>query len=255
MLAVSIAVDVLLVLIFLLIAIFFTKHGLDGALNLLGKAWLAVAFALIIGPLITNFLEDLFITQAINNAVYNSLSDLIAHNANGYDLSQLFASLPANFVSLLDGMGASLSALEAEFGTYTEASADIIRTMAARIAEPCVLAISSILGYVLGIIIPWAILKWLAYEVKKDQKHKFFAFFDRLGGFFVGIALGYAAVVGLAIVTRTVFQVVVAFDASIPVLSVYDSSYVFRFLAEFDTVGTISSIFDALSNSLRGFIR
>ena len=254
MLAISIAIDVVLVIIFLWIAIFFTKHGLDGALNLLGKAWLAVAFALIIGPLITNLLEDLFITQTINDAVYQTLNDLIAHNANGYDLAQLFASLPDNFVSLLDGMGASLSALEAEFGSYTEAPSDIIRTMASRIAEPCVVAISSVLGYILGIIIPWAILKWLAYEVRKDQKHKFFAFFDYIGGFLVGIALGYAAVVGLSIVTRKVFQLVIAFDASVPVMSVYESSYVFRFLAEFDTIGTISGLFEAMSNSMRTLI-
>ena len=216
----SIVIDLLLVAIFLFILVFFTKYGLDRALFKIGKAWLALACALFIGPIITSFLENVFITDFVTNAVHSSLTDLIAHNANGYNLTELFSSMPANFVNFLDGLGASLTALEAEFGSYTEASDAIIRTMAERIAAPCIAAISTILGLIIGFLIPWLFMKWISHELKKDEKHSFFRFFDYVGGFFVGLVLGYAAVLGLSILTRTTFQVIVAFDSSVQVMPI-----------------------------------
>ena len=142
----SILVDILLVLVFGAFLFFFTKFGLDKALYLIGNAWLALAVSLIIGQMITNFLEDLFIRDMVTNAVHGSLADLIAHNANGYNLAELFANLPENFVNFLDGLGASLTALEAEFGSYTVASDDIIRVMAERIAAGMTVALISDAG-------------------------------------------------------------------------------------------------------------
>jgi hypothetical protein len=250
----SILIDIILVAIFLSILIFFTKYGLDRALFKIGKAWLALACALVIAPLITSFLEDAFITRFVTDAVHSSLIDLIAHNANGYDLAELFASMPQNFVNFLDGLGASLTTLEAEFGSYTQASEAIIRTMAERIAGPCIYAISSILGLIIGFLIPWLFMKWISYELKKDSKHSFFRFFDYIGGFIVGLALGYAAVIGLSVLTRTIFQVVVAFDSSVLVMPIYENSFVFKFLAEFDTFGAITSVFHSVSATIQNMM-
>ncbi len=242
----SIIIDIILIVICLLFVIFFTKYGLDRALYKIGKAWLALACAFIFGPLITNFLEDLFITNLVTDAVHGSIKELITHNANGYNLAELFASMPENFVNLLDSLGASLSALEAEFGSYTEASDTIIRTMAERIAAPCISGISSILGHVIGFVIPWLFMKWIAYELKKDEKHKFFRVCDHIGGFFVGIAVGYVVVVVLSVLTSTIFQVVIAFDSSIQLMAIYEQSFVFKFLSEFDTIGAITNVFQSI---------
>ncbi len=251
----SILVDIILVIIFILFVVFFTKYGLDRALYKIGKAWLALACAFFFGPLITGFLEDAFITNMVTNAVHVSLQDLVAHNANGYNLAELFASMPENFVNFLDNLGASLSALEAEFGSYTEASDTIIKTMAERIATPCISGISTLLGHIVGFVIPWLFMKWIAYELKKDAKHTFFRVFDHIGGFLVGVAVGYAAVMGLSIVTSTIFQVVVAFDSSVQIMAIYENSYVFKFLSEFDTIGTINNLFQSFKTTALSLIK
>ncbi len=251
----SIVIDIVLVIIFLLFVFFFTKYGLDRALYKIGKAWLALACAFFFGPMITGFLEDLFITNMVTDAVHGSLKELITHNPNGYNLAELFASLPENFVNFLDGLGASLSALEAEFGSYTEASDTIIRTMAERIATPCVSGISTILGHFVGFVIPWLFMKWIAYELKKDEKHKFFKVCDYIGGFLVGACVGYAVVVILSIVTSTIFQVVVAFDSSVQVMAIYEGSFVFKFLSEFDTIGAITGVVQSFSNVALSLIK
>ena len=45
----SVLIDILLVAVFVVILSFFTKFGLDRALLKIGKAWLALACALVIG--------------------------------------------------------------------------------------------------------------------------------------------------------------------------------------------------------------
>ena len=251
----SILVDVILVIIFLLIVIFFTRFGLDKALYKLGKTWLVIACSFIIGPIITNFLEDLFITNLVTNAVHSSLIELIENNANGYNLAELFASMPQGFVNFLDSFGASLSALEAEFGSYTEASSEIIATMATRIATPCVNTLSSIIGQILGIIIPWAFFKWMSYELKKDSKHSFFRFFDYVGGFIVGVILGYLAVMGLAVLTKTIFQVIIAFNSEIQVMPIYENSFIFKFVADFNIFKVVAEFFQSISTSVQTLMK
>lgn len=245
----SMAVDALIVAIFLCVVIFFTKYGLDRAILKIGNAWLSFACALFIGPFITNYLETLFISDLITDAVHNSLVGIIENNANGYNLAELFANLPDNFVSFLDGLGVSLPALEAEFGSYTEASSEIIRAMAERIAEPCVGVVTSLIGSFLGFIIPWIFFRWLDFEIKKDRI-SFFRFFDHVGGFVVGAGAGYALALGIALLTRTAFQVIVAFDSSVGVMNIYNNSYVFRFLGEFDTFGAIRRLFETVAEAL-----
>ena len=186
----------------------------------------------------------------VTNAVHVSLNNLITHNANGYNLAELFASMPENFVNFLDSLGVSLSALEAEFGSYTEASDTIIRTMAERIATPCVSGISTILGHVIGFIVPWLFMKWISYQLENDARHKFLQVCDHIGGFIVGTGVGYAAVMGISILLSTIFQVIVAFDSSVQVMAIYNNSIVFKFLAEFDALGTLSRLFQAFSGKV-----
>ncbi len=251
----SIVVDIVLVAIFLGIVIFFTKYGLDKALQKIGKVWLALAFSLFLGPLLTSFFENIFITNWITNGVHRSLIDLIEHNANGYNLAELFASMPENFVNFLDGLGASLSALEAEFGAYTEASETIIYTMAQRISAPCISVLSNLIGHILGIAIPWLFMKWISYELKKDEKHAFFRVFDYIGGFLVGVAVGYFAVMCISILASTIFQVIVAFDSSVQIMAIYNNSFVFKFLSEFDIIGEITNLFQSLSTLIQSIIK
>jgi hypothetical protein len=246
----AIIMDAVYSILFIGVVLFFTKYGFDRAIEKIGKAWLSLILTLIIGPWITKLLERVFIRKAITNAVYNSLIDLVEHNANGYNIAELFAKLPENFVNYLDSLGASLSALEAEFGEYTQASDVIIRTMAERIANPCIELVSTVIGLVIGFVVPYLFFKWLKHEIAKDNKFGFFRFTDKVFGFFVGVAGGYLLVMVLALVAKTFFQVLIAFDAGLNFMPIYEKSYVFRFLGEFDVFGAGRHLLDTV---LEGF--
>ncbi len=250
----SIVIDILLILVFLLVIAFFSKYGLNRAVMKIGNAWLSLACACIIGPIITNFLEATFFNDFIGNAVYNTLVGLIEGNANGYNLKELFDNLPTAFVDLLDALGVGLTSLEAEFGSYTEASAEIIRAMAQRIAEPCVEVISSIIGSAIGFVIPWVFVRWIHNEIRKDRI-PFFRIVDYIGGGVVGVAAGYALVLGIALLTKTIFQIITAFNAGIGLMGIYDNSFVLKFIAEFDTFGAIQKLVGTLADSAGNLIK
>ena len=93
----SILIDVLIVLIFLAVALFFSRHGLDRAIHMIGKAWLSVACALFVGPKITALLENtaaradmqtehglsLYVETATKKILFDmGQSDLFAANAD-----------------------------------------------------------------------------------------------------------------------------------------------------------------------------
>ena len=250
----SILIDVLFLGLFIWIIVFFTKYGLSKSIEKIGKVWLSLALTFVIGPLVTGLLEDMIFTKLITNAVYGTLVDLIEHNANGYNLSELFEKLPTGFVNLLDNLDASLTSLEAEFGSYTYASDNIIHAMAERIAAPCISLISTFIGLVLGFIVPFLFFKWLKYEIKKDNSHPFFQKMDRFGGFLVGVIGGYLLAMALALFTRMMFQTIVAFDAAKDLMPIYQNSFLFRFLGEFDIFGAgkrlIDTVFTAIDRVL-----
>ena len=62
---------------------------------------------------------------------------------------------------------------------------------------------------------------------------------DKVSGVFVGICLGYCAVAFAAVFLQAVFQIILAFDAHNVVLEIYQKSFLFEFMSQFDTVNAI----------------
>lgn len=237
-----IVLDLLLVAVFVFIVVFFSKNGLTHSLHKLGKVFLSVFCTFVLGPWASAKLEALFFRAPITNGVYNSLSALVEKNANGYNLAQIFEKLPEGFVNFLHSFGADLETLEAEFGSHTSASDEILHGMAERIADPCIGVLSSIIGHIVCFLVPLLVMLWLEKRLENREKHKFLRVVDHITGGLAGLILGYGAAVGLAVLTNTVFQVVLAFDSSSGIMSIYNDSYVCRFLNEFDTINFMKTL-------------
>ena len=238
-------IDAILVAIFLVIMITFLKFGFARTIYKIGKTWLSVVCSALLGPWVANLLQRLFLRNAITGGIHSALKQLVENNANDYNLQQLFENLPENFVDFLENFGVSFSALEAEFGSATYASAEIVEAIAQRLAAPCIEMASSIIGHIIGFIVPWIFFGWLNFKIRRCRK-PFFRIADRVSGFFVGVSVGYIAVVVISVVLQTIFQVIVAFDMNSGVIKIYESSFVFRFLSNFDTIGAVKQIIQGL---------
>lgn len=234
--------DLLLVAVFVFIIVFFSKNGMAHSLHKLGKTFLSAFCTIVLGPWAAAKLETLFIRSAITNGAYNSLSALVEKNANGYDLAQIFEKLPDGFVNFLHSFGADLESLEAQYGSYTGASDEILHGMAEKVADPCVSVLSSLIGHLVCFFVPFLVMLWLDIKLKNREKHKFLRVIDHISGGIIGLALGYGAVVGLSVLCYTMFQVIVAFNSASGVMNIYNSSYIMKFLNEFDTVNFLTTV-------------
>ena len=238
----SIIVDIFLISLFVFFVVFFSKYGFAKTIYKLGKTWMSFFVSMILGPWVSGVLDKLFLRKAITSGVQNTLIDLVENNANGYNLEELFMNLPEGFVGFLRQYGISLPELEAEYGSYTEASEEIIRGMAERIATPCIEMVSGIIGHVLGFVVPLIFFSWLSYKIR-SRRVPFFRYVDHVSGFITGALVGYCAALGLSMLVHTAFQVIMAFDSHSIVADIYNNSYLFKFLCEFDTFGAISGFF------------
>ena len=238
----SIVIDVALVAVLVLFIVSYTRNGFVGTLIKLGQNWLSLLVSFVISPLVSGLLQDLFLFRWISNGIQGTLTTIIETNPNGYNLSELFSNLPAGFVGLLNHFNISLPALEAEFGSATTASESILAEIANRIAAPCSSAIASILAYIICFILTKLAIKWLDWKLRQ-RRSSFFRKVDGVMGFIMGTVIGLCAVFGITWVTYTVFQLIIVFDASNPIFTVYENSYVFKFIKEFDFIGLFKNIY------------
>ena len=126
----SIVIDVALVLTFALFVISFTKNGFAGSIIKIGKGWISLFFSFVLNPFVTDRLHEWVLCRPITNGINNTLVTLLETNPNGYSLSQLFERLPQGFVGLLSNFDINLKVLEAEYGSSTEATKEILADIA-----------------------------------------------------------------------------------------------------------------------------
>ena len=234
-----IVTDIILVALFILAVVLLTKSGLAKALQKVGKKTWSLLCSALLGPWVSERLMDWFLRDAISGGVYSSVTKIIENSDTGTNLSALFDRLPDGFVRFLNGLGVNIDTLAAEYGDVTHASEEVMRAFANQIATPCINVVSTIIGYVVTFIAVALILWWITRGVERSEK-KFFKVLDKIGGFLSGCVLGYCVTALLSIFVFTMFQVVLAFNAESLIMDVYNHSYVFKFLKEFDALGYLA---------------
>ena len=239
----SIAIDVILVIIFALFVIKFTKDGFIMTLVKIGGKWLSLFVSLVLNPFVKGRLHNWFFLRPITKGVKSTLVDLLESNPNGYNLSEIFSKLPKAFLGLLEHFNISIAALEDEYGSATEASEAILADIAEKIAIPCSETISGMFAYVICFLFSAIFFWWLRRNVKRIMKYSFFRYIDIASGFIIGTVLGLCAVFLLVTVVYTVLQLFVVYDASSPVMGVYSDSYVFKYIKDLDVLGMVKQFF------------
>ena len=238
----SIFIDVCLLAVFVVFVVMFSKYGFARTVYKIGKTWLSLFCSIILGPFVSERLREWFLQDLIAKGVNNTLTDLVANNPNGYTLSELFQNLPDGFVSFLNNFDISLPLLEVEYGSATEATNEIIFAISEIIAGGCAKLVSDFVGHVVCFVVALIFFAWLNFEIRK-RRIGFFRVIDQIIGFVAGLVIGYCAVFGLSVLLHTIFQVVVAFNAQSSVTTIYENSYIFKFVAEFNMLGAVKQLF------------
>jgi len=238
----SIVIDVLLIAVLALIAFRFTRVGFATTVFRIGRAWLSLFTSFILGPIVSGRLEVWFLSDTITNGIYKTLDQTLLNSTTGYNIKALFAHLPDGFVSFLNYFKISLPELEATYGSTTEPNEEMLREIARLLATPLASFAASLLGHIICFLFTFFFFKWINLQIRK-RRIPVFRYLDHILGCIVGIALGCAVIIGTSILTRTVFQIILAFNAESTLMSLYESTYVLKFLGNLDIVGIFSQLF------------
>lgn len=238
----SIAIDVLLVVVLLVFSIRFTRVGFAKTVFRIGKTWLSLFTALVIGPVISGRIEAWFLSDTITGGICTTLERALENSTTGYNIQALFDHLPDGFVSFLEWFKISLVDLEATYGSLTEPNHEMLMEISELLAAPLASFASNLFGHIICFLITFFFFKWINLQIRK-RRVPFLRYIDHIFGFIVGTSIGCAVVVGGSILARTVFQIILAFNGDSTIMSIYDNSYIFKFLGDLDIVGIFSQLF------------
>lgn len=241
----SIFIDVVLVLTLVGFIVSFTKNGFAGSIIKIGKTWISLFFSAVLNPLVSARIHEWILYRPITKGINNTLTNLVENNPNHYNLGEVFDKLPEGFLNFLKNYNISLADLEAEYGSATEASESILAEISRKIALPFSETLSSIIAYIVCFVASFFFFAWLRKKIKQ-RRSPFFRVLDSIMGFLIGVALGCCAMFALSAVIFTVFQVIIVFDANSPVTAIYQNSYVFKFVNQFDILGFIKNLWNMI---------
>lgn len=272
----SIVIDLLLGAALIFFMVWFTKMGFGRIIDKTGKAWTSLFSTIAAGPIISDRIHAWFLSSGFTGAINNTLLGIVNNNPNGYSLSELFANLPAGFISFLDHYNINIDKLIGTYGADAAATDEIIWDIAGKIADPCASIVSTILGHLVFYLSFFFFAKWmynvscksereLKNEIKriknepdaekqkamlarlrkgKDTRRlRFVRFVNGALGFIMGTAIGCCILIGASVLLLTLFQVVVAYDANSPVTAIYENSHLFKFINESGIWGILKTAF------------
>ncbi len=238
----SILIDILLVCVVIVFTVWFSREGFAMIVHKMGKTWMSLLTSLFLGPFVAKSMKSLFLLDALTRGINNTLNTLVANSTNGYNLEQLFSKFPRGLIVLLEYYNISLPELMSIYGSTTEASEEIIYVISQRIATPASEMIANLFGHIACFIVAQVFVIWISIQIRK-RRVRFLRYVDHINGFLMGVICGACVALGLSVLTHAIFQIVVAFNAESTLLQIYDDSYIFKFLCEFNILSAIGRVY------------
>ena len=196
--------DIFLFLLFLLVAIVGAEHGfvrsIWGTVTIIGS----FIVAYLLGDIVGEWICGNFVLPYISEYTYDILENLVERSIDSFDISSLFASLPEEFVALVENCGADISALEAQFGSSITLSADELYSFSESVALPLSKTLSHAIALVSVFLISFLVLWLLGFVVKIVVKLPIIKTLDSIFGLIFGVLKGIV-IVWLLCVTLSIF--------------------------------------------------
>ncbi len=237
----SFLLDIFFVLIFAIIVIFSVERGFVRSVWSTVTVVGAFIAAYIFGPLLGNWICDTFILNSVTEYAFEVVERLISEQSGQYNLSQLFETLPEEFVQLIENCGADIDQLASDFSAALTIPKEGLYGFAESVALPISKTISNAIGVILIFIVATISLCLIGYLVKAIVKlpliHQVNGFLGLILGIIEGFVIVWVLCVAIGIFAERGFMD----PASVKVIdSLTDGSYIFRFFCNLSPVNFIN---------------
>lgn len=233
--------DIFLLLILMLVTFISTKRGFVRSvwsyITIIGSFAVAYAFGSAIGEY---FCFD-FILPRVTEYTFEIISGMVASTEGSYNLSELFNSLPEEFVHLAESSGISLASLQQEFVSVVAMSQEQVYDIANSIASPVSLTLSHAIGIIVTFLVSVIVLTIIGLIVKIISKIPVIKALDGILGFVFGIIKG-AVIVCIICVAAAIIVECEFMNGEIGTYFkiLTEKSYIFRFFCTFSPVDFIN---------------
>jgi hypothetical protein len=193
------------------------------------------------GGVVGDWICDNFVLKYISEYAYGIVESLIENSAENYNISNLFESLPEEFVTLVENCGADISVLNSQFGSSLTLSQVELYSFAESVASPISQTLSNAIAIVSIFLISLLILWIIGLVVKIIVKIPIIKTVNSLLGFVFGVIKGLV-IVWILCVTLSIFVESGFMDPeTVEVLNnLTKESYIFNFFCTFSPINFIN---------------
>jgi uncharacterized membrane protein required for colicin V production len=243
----SLVVDIVLGIISIFVIIKYSIKGFLKTVLDIARLGFSVLLAVMFRGVVANLLNDLFMTNAIRNWVYNSLTSKIAGISETVDFVQIYENSPKFYSKVLAAFDLNFEQFEESINNLSQENVDNVTTM---IAEPLANMLSTLIAVVVIFIVAMIILHFVVKLINKITKIKLIGVINRILGVAFGALLASAIVWGLSFLLQVAIETIGPMYPDVFNSGLTENSMIINILKEAGLLDMFDGIKSQIADSL-----
>lgn len=201
----SLAIDIILVVIFASFVLTAVKKGFILSLLEFAAVILALVLAYNFSPKVAETAYDGFVKEATIKTIETQIEENVSLQETSTQAQLLLESIPDYMVSVADFMGVSVDDIKQSVASLKLTSENIATELVEKIAQPIIIGALTALSFVVLAIVLLFVLKFLAQIIAKIFKIPVIKTVNKLLGGILGACKGFAVVLFICTVLTVFF--------------------------------------------------
>lgn len=201
----SLAIDIILVVIFASFVLTAVKKGFILSLLEFAAVILALVLAYNFSPKVAETAYDGFVKEATIKTIETQIEENVSLQETTTQTQLLLESIPDYMVSVADFMGVSVDDIKQSVASSKLTSENIATELVEKIAQPIIIGALTALSFVVLAIVLLFVLKFLAQIIAKIFKIPVIKTVNKLLGGILGACKGFAVVLFICTILTVFF--------------------------------------------------
>lgn len=202
----SLAIDIILVVIFASFVLTAVKKGFILSLLEFAAVILALVLAYNFSPKVAETAYDGFVKEATIKTIETQIEENVSLQETSTQAQLLLESIPDYMVSVADFMGVSVDDIKQSVASSKLTSENIATELVEKIAQPIIIGALTALSFVVLAIVLLFVLKFLAQIIAKIFKIPVIKTVNKLLGGILGACKGFAVVLFICTILTVFFS-------------------------------------------------
>ena len=243
----SLIVDIVLAIISILVIVKYSIKGFLKTILDIARLALSVLLAVMFRGVVADLLNKLFMTNAIHNWVYNSLTSKIGGISETVDFVKIYQNAPEFYSKVLASFDLNFEQFEEAINNLSAENVDNVTTM---IADPLANMLSTLIAVIVIFAVAMIILYFVVKLLNNITKIKLIGVINRILGVGFGVLLASIIVWGISFLLQIAISTIGPMYPDIINSSLTENSMIINILKE----AGLLDMFDGIKNQITGAV-